>query len=102
MCCVHSLIYVYNSVVVCQWFWRLGSRDQSRLSWTVEAPAPLKEFCFGIPPELQKMDAVFERPSDGRIFIFSGKYKTVFVFFSIVDFNSHLSVYASILALSVR
>jgi len=63
---------------VYQWFWRLGPGDQTHHSWTVQPPEPepLKQFWSGLPPELEKVDAVFERPSDRRIFIFSGKYNT--------------------------
>ena len=66
---------------MCQWFWRLGRRDRTHPSWTVEPPTPLTEFCFGIPPELERVDAVFERPSDGRVFIFSGKHEIGLAFF---------------------
>jgi len=55
-----------------QWFWRLGPTDETYHSEAIGQPSPLKDFWFGMPPELEKVDAVFERPSDGRIFIFGG------------------------------
>ena len=58
-----------------QWYWQLGSRDQTHGSDVVRPAAPLREFWFGVPLEVDRVDAVVERPSDGRIFVFSGLYK---------------------------
>lgn len=49
-------------------FWRT-KRDGSLVSLK---PAQIKNFWIGLPPEMKKIDAVYERRSDSRIIFFIG------------------------------
>jgi hypothetical protein len=53
-----------------KWFWRINVNEKGQLE--ASRPTQLTYFWFGLPAELEYVDAVFERPSDGRIFFFSG------------------------------
>lgn len=55
-------------------FWRT-KRDGSLVS---SKPAEIKNFWIGLPPETKKIDAVYERKSDGRIIFFTGSQYFVF------------------------
>ncbi|RVE59547.1 hypothetical protein OJAV_G00189850 [Oryzias javanicus] len=55
-------------------FWRT-KRDGSLVSLK---PAQIKNFWIGLPPEMKKIDAVYERRSDSRIIFFIGSQYWVF------------------------
>jgi len=54
-----------------QWFWRITEAG------VMEGhPVETRRFWFGLPPELSRIDAVYERVGDGRIVFFSGNSRT--------------------------
>lgn len=55
-------------------FWRT-QRDGSLLSLT---PARIKHFWNGLPPDTDRIDAVYERKSDSRIIFFIGRLSAAF------------------------
>ncbi|XP_004080547.1 matrix metalloproteinase-25 [Oryzias latipes] len=55
-------------------FWRI-QRDGSLVSLK---PGQIKNFWIGLPPEIKKIDAVYERRGDGRIIFFIGSQYWVF------------------------
>ncbi|KAH9503874.1 Matrix metalloproteinase-14 [Bulinus truncatus] len=54
-----------------KWFWRMDSRK------LIPNPVEIHQFWYGFPKELDKIDAVFERP-DSKIVFFSGDRYWVF------------------------
>ncbi|ESP01496.1 hypothetical protein LOTGIDRAFT_82132, partial [Lottia gigantea] len=54
------------------WFWRLDSRN------IIKDPINLHKFWYGFPSNLTHIDAVYERPTDGKIVFFSGDRYWIF------------------------
>merc|ERR1712062_49086 len=48
--------------------WRYGKRGQLRRGY----PAPFKQMFIGLPDNVHKVDAVYERPGDNYILFFTG------------------------------
>ena len=52
-----------------QWFWR---RDDKGVMDGY--PVEMSRFWYGLPSYVDSIDAVYERPGDGRIVFFKGEY----------------------------
>lgn len=63
-------------IMLCPFSWKTGAhfwrtkRDGSLVSLN---PAKIKNFWIGLPPDTERIDAVFERRSDSRIIFFIGR-----------------------------
>ncbi|XP_041347999.1 matrix metalloproteinase-2-like [Gigantopelta aegis] len=69
--CAHSFdaITVIRTEVflfIGRWFWRLDSRN------IVRDPVHINKFWYGLPKDIDHVDAVFELPTDGKIVFFVG------------------------------
>ncbi|XP_055861397.1 matrix metalloproteinase-2-like isoform X2 [Biomphalaria glabrata] len=58
-------------IFIGKWFWRMDSRK------LIPNPVEIHQFWYGLPKEVEKIDAVFERP-DSKIVFFSGDRYWVF------------------------
>ena len=56
--------------------WRYGKRGQLRRGY----PAPFKQMFIGLPDNVHKVDAVYERPGDNYILFFIGDFLYNFLY----------------------